>query len=279
MPSSTELRIAEADETKSSSANQKGAAGSSLAFSSVSQPNNSDWRNIPRKQRHRQPEFHGIDGNSKLKLAKPFTKKARRIIIKKTEKLMRRRDALDIAVLTAAEKTNPGPNDWLPRDKLLRSLEHLEKRERRLLRVRTNKLSDLERLYRWDPTADRAYDHDLSRKLLWKFKRNLGPLLDDYIKNPRNNDDDDDDDTSSSGSDSEPGDEVEEVTMSGDEVVGEGGNKRKRNEEEEESAGPLVKKPKKNARKEAKKEALEKAKEAKKAKKEARKNDPQTNDN
>ncbi|KAI3323594.1 hypothetical protein HD806DRAFT_535422 [Xylariaceae sp. AK1471] len=179
------------------------AAGAS---SSASEASKSDWRDIPKKKRHRQEVgFQGVQGNSKLKLAKPFSKKARRIITRKTEKLIERRNALDREVLRAVEKTNPNVNDWLPRDKLLRNRERLEKREQHHLRKRTKKLVELERLYRWDPSSDRAYDFDLVRKLLWRFKRNLGPLLDEYINRRKEKDHNkgDDDGTSSSNSDSE----------------------------------------------------------------------------
>jgi hypothetical protein len=164
-----------------------------------------DGRDIQKKEDRQEAGFPGLRGNSKLKLAKPFTKKARRIITRKTEKLMQRRNALDREVLRAVEKKNPGHNDWLPRDKLLRSREQLEKREQHHLRKRTKKLAELERLYRWDPSSDRAYDFDLVRKLLWRFKRNLGPLLEEYLngRKEKGNSKGNDDEMSSSDSESE----------------------------------------------------------------------------
>ncbi|KAI8632234.1 hypothetical protein F5Y19DRAFT_492115 [Xylariaceae sp. FL1651] len=171
----------------------------------ASQSSKSNWQNIHKaraKQHRRDPDSHGINGNSKLKLAKPISEKERGIISRKTEKLIHRRNALDREVLIAVEKANPGPDDWLPRDKLLRRRERLERRERHYLKKYTKQLVKLERLYRWDPSYDRAIDYDLVRKLLWRFKRNLGPLLDEYTKT-RSMKDNDHDEMSSSASNSD----------------------------------------------------------------------------
>jgi hypothetical protein len=55
-----------------------------------------DLTNIPRDKRHLYaPKVIGVEGNSKLKLQKPLTKKARRIVAKKTKELIEHRNQLD----------------------------------------------------------------------------------------------------------------------------------------------------------------------------------------
>ncbi|KAI1425396.1 hypothetical protein F5Y12DRAFT_373906 [Xylaria sp. FL1777] len=182
------------------SATQKATSSPSQTSSHSSK---SDGHNVSqRKQQRPSRTPDEPPKKSQLKLKKPFSKKARRIITKKTKKLIKRRNALDQAVLDAVQKTTPGVNDWLPRDKLLRNRERLEKREQYHLTKRTKKLVELERFYRWDPSSARASDYDLVRKLLWRFKRNLGPLLEEYTNRPdpvKN----ESDETSSSGLDSD----------------------------------------------------------------------------
>ncbi|KAH9888253.1 hypothetical protein F4778DRAFT_414349 [Xylariomycetidae sp. FL2044] len=184
---------------------------------SASQPPKADWRNIPKKKRHLQPDFHGVSGNSKLKLARPFSKKARRIITNKTKKLIKKRDELDRDILKAIAKKNPTPADWLNREKILRRQEYLSRREQHHLRKRTRKLADLDRLYRWDPSTERAVDYDLVRSLLWEFKRNLGPLLDFHGKR----------DADASSSDSSSEDESDDVSDEEDTKSAKRGRKSK----------------------------------------------------
>lgn len=178
-----------------------------LTESAASKQAKADWRNVPKKKRQQEISYQGVDGNSKLgKIAKPFTKKARRIITKKTEKLIKRRNAIDLELLGEIQKKRLSPNDWLPREKLLRRQAALEKREERHIRRRTRKLAEVERLYRWDPSAERAVDYDLIRYLLWKFKRHLGPLIEYHHKRDSNDDSSSSDSDSDSDSDSEWGD-------------------------------------------------------------------------
>lgn len=162
-----------------------------------------DWRNVPKTKRATllyQPQFQGVDGKSKLQVAKPLTKKARRIVTNKTIKLIRRREELDRDLLAEAERKfeDLDGNDWLPRENLLRRCDAVAKREKRHLRSRTRALEERTRLYKWDPSTERAHDLDLIRELLWKFKRNLGP----YLKEREKTLQEDDGESSSAGSDS-----------------------------------------------------------------------------
>lgn len=167
----------------------------------ASQPPTSDQRNVSKNKKIEQNAgFQGVTGSSKLKLRKPLSRQARRIVKKKTEKLIRKRNELDEQLLREVQRKNVAPKDWLPRDKLLRRQTQLEKREERHIQRRTRKLAELERLYRWDPSPDRATDYDLVRYLLWKFKRHLGPLMDHHGKKG-----DIGEDASSSESESEDG--------------------------------------------------------------------------
>ncbi|KAI1307834.1 hypothetical protein F5Y03DRAFT_117628 [Xylaria venustula] len=178
---------------------------------------NSDMPNTTQpKQHHSGPMPDKAQSGSQLKLKKPFSKKAHRIIAKKTAKLIKRRNDLDRDILIAAEKQNPAVSDWLPRDKLLRNRERMERREQYHLRKRTKKLAELERLYRWDPSSARAYDYDQVRKLLWRFKRNLGPLLDEYTKRA-DQEYHGNDDTSSEGSESDSDSDAGKSDASGSE--------------------------------------------------------------
>ncbi|KAI1336841.1 hypothetical protein F5Y15DRAFT_392372, partial [Xylariaceae sp. FL0016] len=186
----------------SPSASFSSAATIAGPTSHAAQSSRSDWHNVPKRKRQYHTEFRAVDGDSGLKLAKPFSKKARQIYTKKTRKLMLRRDDLDRETLVAYEKPYPGAKDWLIRDELLRDRQHLARKEQHHVRKRTRELAELDRLYRWNPSADRAHDYNLVRKLLWRFKRHLGPLLDDFTKQNFNKNDDDDE-MSSSGSDSE----------------------------------------------------------------------------
>ncbi|KAI1504347.1 hypothetical protein F5X99DRAFT_36429 [Biscogniauxia marginata] len=142
------------------------------------------------KKPHRQIYFRRINEISELKLTSPLSESARRIITRKTEKLMRRRNTLDEALLLEVKKSRLRLEDWSLRRKLLQKLEHLEEQERHYLRKISQTLIEFESLYRRDPTVDRAYDHDLIRKLLWRFRRNLGPLLELYSQREVGHEDD-----------------------------------------------------------------------------------------
>ncbi|KAI1130682.1 hypothetical protein F5Y10DRAFT_106688 [Nemania abortiva] len=158
------------------------AQKTTIASSSVPEPSGSEGHHIStKKSYHPISESHPVQKSPRLKLRKPLSKKARRFIIAKTKKLIAIRNAVDEEVLRAAGKANPSVDDWSPRDRLLQACEHLEEQELRHLRIRTKKLARLERRYRLDPSPDRAYDYNLVRTLLWRFKRNLGPLLGDYM--------------------------------------------------------------------------------------------------
>ncbi|TGJ82557.1 hypothetical protein E0Z10_g6210 [Xylaria hypoxylon] len=188
-------------------------------FSPISHLSRSDTHNVSKRKQHG-PNLTpgGAQKNSKLKLGKPLSKKARRIITEKTTKLIKRRNTLDREVLAAVEKKTPDVSDWLPRDKLLRNRERLERQEQHHLRKCTKKLDELKKLYLRDPSSARAYDYDLARTLFWRFKRNLGPLLDEYTNRPSEGNNDSDE-TSPSGSDSDsdlsdtPDDEDEELRL------------------------------------------------------------------
>ncbi|KAI0433682.1 hypothetical protein F5Y09DRAFT_338500 [Xylaria sp. FL1042] len=195
------------------SASKKAIASSSPSSSLLSKCDGPDVSN--QKQHAPRSMTNQSQNSSQLKLKKPFSKKTRRMIRKKTLKLIKRRNALDRDVLIAAEKTKPSVSDWLSRDELLRDRERMKRREQYHLRKRTKKLAERERLYRWDPSAARAHDYDLIRKLLWRFKRNLGPLLDEYTNRP-SQEDDGGDETSSSGSDSDLDSELESDAASSD---------------------------------------------------------------
>jgi hypothetical protein len=154
-----------------------------------------------KKPHHLAPDSPQAQKSSKLRLAKPLSEKARDSLTNKTKKLIVRRNTLDREILRAVEKPNPSVNDRLLQDELLQRYERLEKKELRHLGKCTRKLAELERLYRCDPSSDRAYDYDLVRALLWRFKRNLGPLLDEYA-NHRSEEDNDDGKMNSLGIDS-----------------------------------------------------------------------------
>ncbi|KAI1488267.1 hypothetical protein F5X96DRAFT_94876 [Biscogniauxia mediterranea] len=116
-------------------------------------------------------------GTAKLRLANPFSNKKYRHIVKRTAQLMYRRDVLDKALLLEVEKLRHGPDDWPLREKLFQEQEDLESRECRHLRKTTRRLAETKILYLLDPTIEHARNYDIIRKLLWRFKRNLGPLL------------------------------------------------------------------------------------------------------
>lgn len=203
------------------SAGQKTATASS----SIPETSGSDGRHISMKKPYRpDSDSYQVQTSSKLKLAMPLAKKERRAIKKETKKLIKARNILDEEVLRLAKKTNlDDGDDWLPQDELLRDLKHLERQEIGHLRERTKKLAELERLCQWDPSSDRAYDHDLVRRLLWRFKRNLGPLLNQYTNHldDEKDDNDDDDESSSSGSnlDSDPEPEESDIFDNEDEEL------------------------------------------------------------
>ncbi|KAI1156670.1 hypothetical protein F4825DRAFT_213221 [Nemania diffusa] len=152
----------------------------SLASSSIPDILESEGHYISsKKPYHPALELPRAPESSSPRLATPLSKEERRII-KKTKRLISRRNTLDREILRAVKKSSTSANDWLPRDELLQRSERLEKKELRHLRKYTKKLAKLKRVYRRDPSSHRACDYDLVRSLLWRFKRNLGPLLDEY---------------------------------------------------------------------------------------------------
>ncbi|KAI0539244.1 hypothetical protein GGR58DRAFT_500311 [Xylaria digitata] len=178
------------------------SASATMAY----EPSKSNAHNVSKISKRKRHGLHlkpnDTQKKSKLRLREPLSNKARLMITKNTTKLIERRNNLDREVLVAVKKETPDAGDWLSRDKLLRNREHLEKREQSHLRKCTKTLAELERLYRRDPSSARAHDYDLVRTLLWRFKRNLGPLLAGYTNRPSKGSNDSDE-TSSSGSDSE----------------------------------------------------------------------------
>ncbi|GAP83590.2 hypothetical protein SAMD00023353_0200310 [Rosellinia necatrix] len=119
--------------------------------------------------------------SSKAKLVKPLSKKDGLAITDKTTKLIQKRIDLNRKFLRFATKTNPSSNDWLRQHNVMNNLSRLGGREMYHLKKLTKKLAKLEWLSRRDPSPDRTYDCDLVRKLLRRFKRNLGFLLDEYL--------------------------------------------------------------------------------------------------
>ncbi|KUI67976.1 hypothetical protein VM1G_02783 [Cytospora mali] len=173
------------------------------ATSAVATKERIERRNISKAKRGKalRPKTQGAGGNSRLQLAPPLTKKARRIIINNTEKLMHKRNELDTAILIEASRPleTLKTTDWLPREHILRLCERLALRERRYFRCITKALEERTRLCKRDPSTERAVDLDLIRELLWKFRRHLGPYL---LVAEKQNIYEYDDGTSSSDSDS-----------------------------------------------------------------------------
>lgn len=155
--------------------------------------------NIKTKGANVSSKPQGASKTSKLPLAPPLTNEARRTITNTTEKLMRKRNEVDKVLLSQASRLfgRFKPADWLPREYILRQCERLARRERRHIQFRTKVLAERTRLYKLDPSAERAIDVDLVEELLLKFKRHLGPHL-AVAKDPK--DDGDNVDSSSSAS-------------------------------------------------------------------------------
>lgn len=179
-----------------------------------------DRRNNPKTKNANvvRPKSQGASKTSKPQLAPPLTDEARRRITNTTENLMRKRNALDRLLLSQASRLfgRVKPADWLPREYILRQCERLAKRERRHIRFRTRVLAKRARLYKLDPSTERAIDVDLVRELLWRFKRHLGPYL-VAAENLRNDDDNVESSSSASGSSgNEAGAEVASTSSSGD---------------------------------------------------------------
>ncbi|KAI1734522.1 hypothetical protein F4680DRAFT_453926 [Xylaria scruposa] len=131
----------------------------------------------PQTHRRSDSESRQARKSSKVrKLAKPLSERKRCRIIKNTTRLITRRNRLDRQVLREVKKKNP----CLLRDKLLTKREILSERERLHLRKRTRKLAKLKALWQQDPSSNRYNDYNLVRELFLKFKRNLGPLLEEY---------------------------------------------------------------------------------------------------
>ncbi|KAI0457650.1 hypothetical protein F5B21DRAFT_520702 [Xylaria acuta] len=149
--------------------------------SATTEPLESDPHNIStKKYRHPDSELRRVQKSSEVRLANPFSTRKRRKIVKNTIKLIERRNRLDRQVLREVEEKNPDVHDLLSRDKLLRSCDALRKQEQYHLGKRTRKLAKLKALWRRDPSPNRYNDYSLVRELLWRFKRNLGPLVDGY---------------------------------------------------------------------------------------------------
>ncbi|KAJ0107871.1 hypothetical protein J7T55_007083 [Diaporthe amygdali] len=214
------------------------------------------------------PEVHDARSNSKPKLPKPLTPRARRIITKKTSALIRKRNELDRVLLLQAFRSldELSANDWLPREEILRQCEHLAKREKEYIRTRTKALDERTAFYNQDPSEERAIDLDLIRTQLWKFKRHLGP----YLEAAEEPESEKEVDISSSGSDSVSSDEENLVQSKVD-----GPDSSDSSEDEEKPAAGLdgafddIRNPKKRKRTESSDPRKESGKESqKKARKE-----------
>lgn len=140
-----------------------------------------DWRNISKaKGTHvLRPKIKIVNGNSKPQSAKPFTKKSRRIIAINIEKLMRKRDELDKIILSQASRPlrSLKLTDFLSREHVLRQSEQLTRREGKYVQTLSTALAERTRLYKRDPSAERAIDLDFIRELLLRFSQHLDPNL------------------------------------------------------------------------------------------------------
>lgn len=151
----------------------------------TSQTDKSDWRNIPEAKRTLllQSNSTRVDNESKLQLAKPLTRKARHRITRKTTILIKKRDDIDSALVAESQPKvdSLSAEDWLPREGLLGKNEALARCERRHIQILNKAIQERQSLYRRDPSTERATDLDLIRTLHWKFKRHLGPYLQDRL--------------------------------------------------------------------------------------------------
>ncbi|KAJ2982763.1 hypothetical protein NUW58_g6374 [Xylaria curta] len=141
------------------------------------------WASVKEKKHRLNPE---------ASLAEPLSERARRRLVKKTERLIKRRNCLNQHFLREAERKNIDVGNQLPRETLLQKLELLERREQSHLRKTTQRLAELERSYGCDPSSDRELDYNLVRRLLWRFKKNLDPLLDESVNQGSEQDNEDD---------------------------------------------------------------------------------------
>jgi len=148
---------------------------------SVSDRSKADHRNARKKKRYQgDVGRHHAQVKSEFELIPPLSTDDHRTLAKRTKRLIKRRNTLDRELLRAADKTKPEIDDFDFRHKLLRSCKKLKRREQQYLERCEKQQFELEKLYIQDCSLDRAFDYDLVRKLLWRFKRNLGPLLDEY---------------------------------------------------------------------------------------------------
>ncbi|KAI0396649.1 hypothetical protein F5Y17DRAFT_471984 [Xylariaceae sp. FL0594] len=103
----------------------------------------------------------------------------RRLLAKRAQRLIRRRNHLDHELIDVAYNTDPTDRQSSAQRKLLRRCARLREKERVYLESCGRLQSKLKEFYRRDPSLERASDYDLVRKLLWRFKRKLGPRLDE----------------------------------------------------------------------------------------------------
>lgn len=145
------------------------------------QKHNADWRNTPKATPTRQLQSHNTNGSSKQQPLKPLTRDTRRILTENTEKLMQEREEVDQALLRESQrdKAELTAEDWLPREKLLKKIKTLANQERRHLHSQKKLIDERQRLYKCDPSSERAIDLDLLRSLQWKFKKHLSTYLED----------------------------------------------------------------------------------------------------
>lgn len=161
---------------------------------------NTDWRNTPKATSTRQLQSFSINGSSKQQLVEPLTRDTRRILTEKTEKLIQEREEVDQALLREShrDKAELTAEDWLPRENLLKKTKTLAKQERRHLQSQRKLIDERQRLYKCDPSSERAIDLDLLRSLQWKFKKHLSTYLEDRERTFQTGEYDED--ASSSGS-------------------------------------------------------------------------------
>lgn len=214
-----------------------------------------NWRRIPKAKRATllyQPPVHTLNGTPKLRWVKPLAKQARRDMSNnKTTRLISKRKTINTILPRRSQRAPQGlsAQDWLLRKQILQRVEAYAKRRRRHTRPRTMAMNETEKIYRWDPSTERAVEIDLISPLLCKSRRPLGPDLENRERPLKASEAEaDHDNTSSSGP---KGDETHPiVNMDGafDDLVRAQSKKRKP------ADGPTASKPEQVQRKKARKE-------------------------
>lgn len=144
-----------------------------------------DRRNVLEANRAtftKQPQFHGVNGRSKLLLADLHTKSARRVMALLAKDLIKNHGEVEKALSRESQRGKSGlfVKDLLSREDILKKREVLSKRECRNLRFLKKMHKERRRLYKCNLSSEHAVDLDLNRSLLPKFKKHLGTDMKDY---------------------------------------------------------------------------------------------------